>query len=305
MTSPDSWTSAEVAELMSLRAEGTSWERLARRFGRSYHATRNRWRRENTKRLLRGAPEQPDQFGYEFGEPWYLRGDWTVVGDVHVPFTDWDYAMLVAKIAKRYMRRPRRLLIAGDFFDMARFSRYEAVIEPPTWRQEQQAAYVLLKEWLETFDEIRMLMGNHDRRLQKFTAGAFDNTDLLNLIGINNPDRVRMSGWGWCVVDTPNGEWRITHPRNYSVNQLNVADTLAQKYQQHIISHHEHHSALGLDRFKRFILVNNGTLADPDKFSYAVLDDSTSAGMAQSFTLLRDGYPYAFGPWTDFGKWVE
>jgi len=234
------------------------------------------------------------------GEAWRLSGDWLIVGDVHVPFTDWQWAERVLAVARQ--RKIRNLLIAGDFFDLSQFSLYIHVITPPTWAQEREAARIVLKAWLTWFHEIRIIMGNHDRRLQKFTAGAFEEADILALVTTNQ--KVTINGRGFAVIDTPQGEWRITHPRNYSINRLTVASDLAAKHDQHILSFHEHHVGLGWDRYGRHCVVNGGCLVDPGKLAYVSLDDSKSAAMSNGFVTLINGVPtiYANEPITDWSK---
>ena len=245
-------------------------------------------------------------FEYNLDEILQLSGDFLIVGDVHSPFTDYDFAQLVSLVAYKHLAKPRKLLVAGDLFDMGNFSKYETVIPAPTWQQERDALEALMREWLEVFDEIYVILGNHDRRMQKLTNGAFDENDLVRLIGVE-PDKITSSIYGYCVIDTPMGEYRVTHPANYSQNQLTVAEKLSWKHNQHIISHHEHHVALGWDRYKNHLLVNNGCLADYNKFGYVNLDDNTSASMEQSFVLLKDGYPHVLGkkpPFTNWKLWL-
>jgi len=143
-------------------------------------------------RQMREKKHGKDLVEWSLGTPWRLEGDWMIIGDVHVPYTDYEFSQLVALVARKNMSKPRRLLIAGDFFNMDTFSNYIHLVNIPTWKEERDAAKTLLHEWLETFDEIRMLMGNHDRRLQKFVNGEFDETDILSLV-ISNPDMVKMS----------------------------------------------------------------------------------------------------------------
>lgn len=256
-----------------------------------------------------GAPATSKPFEIDYGKPLQLKGDAVVVGDVHVPFTDYDFCQNVNAIGKRF--GVRRLIIAGDLFNMDAFSRYDTVVKLPTWAEERDACRVLFREWFEYFTEIVFIMGNHDRRLQKWTMGAFDERDLIGMVMfdddlVQHGDKITASNFGWCTLDTPNGMWRITHPRNYSINQLTVADVLAQKYQMHICSHHEHHAAIGMDRYKRYITVNNGGLFDDRKMAYVHLDDSKSAGMAKAFTVIKGGFPYMFSDnFTDWDYWLD
>ena len=242
---------------------------------------------------------------FSLGQPLHLEGDAMIVGDIHCPFTDYEWAVKVSQVAKKHLKKPRRLIIAGDFFNMDAFSTYAHLTNLPTWAQEREAAKGLLHEWLDAFSEITMIMGNHDRRLQKFTGGAFDETDIISLV-LSNPNLVKASNFGWCVVESGTQTYRITHPKNYSVNQLNVAEAIALKFGQNVISFHEHHLSIGWDRYKRYLIVNGGSLVDPDKLAYARLDDSKSAGTAKGFVMLKNGTPYLFGeePFTDWERWL-
>jgi len=255
-----------------------------------------------------GIISAPEYFKVKtFNEYFRLSGNFMIVGDAHVPYTDWEFAALVSMIAKKHLKKPRKLLIAGDFFSYDQFSTYAQVVQHPSWEQEREAAKSLLDMWFNTFDEIYGLMGNHDRRLQKFVMGAFDENDIISMV-YSNPNKLKWSNYGYCIIDTPTGEWRITHPKNYSINQLTVAEQIAFKFHQNIISHHEHHASMGFDRYGRYVLVNNGCLLEQNKLAYASLDDSKSDAMMKAFCMLKDGYPYLFCdnglPWTDWSKWL-
>lgn len=266
----------------------------------------------------RTVAPRPELFNVlPLGEAWTLEGDWMIVGDVHVPTTDYDFAVLVTAIARRHLKAPRKLLIAGDLFNMDGFSKYDQIGKMAMWYQERDAAHQLFKEWLEVFSEIRFIMGNHDRRIEKWTNGNLNGADLITSVMQEVSEdgkietqigggRVWVSDWGWCTINTERGPWRVTHPKNYSVNQLTVADTLAQKFQQNIISHHEHHVGMGFDRYKRFVIVNNGGLHNWRKMEYVVKDDGKNAGMANSFVMLKNGYAHLFGDerFTDYGRWL-
>jgi hypothetical protein len=277
---------------------GLGYKALENRIYLARKARRARGYRASTPHEYKDAP-----FQFDYGAPWELTGDWCVVGDVHVPLTDYDFAQHVSLVASRYLKRPRKLLVAGDFWNFDTYSTYPQFVSPPTWQQEREAGRQMMREWRDTFDEIRLFMGNHDRRIQKWMAGNFDDEDMETLL---KSDGVRVSNFGSATIKSPHGyDWRVTHPKNYSINQLVVAEQLALKYHANIISFHEHHAAIGMDRYKKYILVNGGCLVDPAKLAYANLDDSKGAGMMQAFVILRDGYPYLFADaWTDWDKWV-
>ena len=254
-------------------------------------------------RLTHAIKMREQQPYFSLGQPLKLSGDWIIIGDVHVPFTDLDWLDLMLQVAKKHLQYPK-LLIAGDLLNMDVFSKYPHLTSTPTWQQERDMARAMFDAFWDTFQEVAIIMGNHERRAQRFTSGAFDEVDIFSLLTTNA--KLVSSNYGWCTIDTPTGEWRVTHPTNYSVNQLNVLDTLANKFCQNVIGCHEHHLSIGWDRFGRHVIVNGGCLVDPEKLAYVSLDDSRSAGMKQGFVMLRAGVPYIFGksPITDWAKWL-
>jgi len=122
---------------------------------------------------------------------------------------------------------------------------------------------------------------------------------------ITSSDKVKTSNYGFLNVKSNGEPWRITHPKNYSINQLIVADQLAMKYQSNIMSFHEHHQSIGRDRYNHYTIMNVGCLADPSKLAYTVMDDSKSAGMVQGFAMLKNGVGSLFGryPFTDWSEY--
>jgi predicted phosphodiesterase len=224
-------------------------------------------------------------------QPIELTGDYMIVGDVHVPYTDWALARRVAQVARA--EGIARLIVAGDFWNYDSYSHYPPMVAPPSWQTERKSGKLLAREWAQTFEEIIFTMGNHERRKQKLTAGEEDDTDIFApLASVAN---IRSNPLGWCIVHSGGVTWRVTHPKNYSINQLTVADTLAQKFDCNVISFHEHFLAQGFSRYGQHVIVNGGCLVDPGKLAYVNLDDSKGAGMKRGFVSLRGGYVQLYG----------
>lgn len=253
------------------------------------------------KNLANAKTKIPKAFQVvNLGTPLHYMGDAVIVGDVHVPATDWGFAQNVARVAQK--RGISRLIIAGDFFNGDAWSRYPHLVNPPTWAQERDAGRLLLMDWLETFSEIVTIAGNHERRAQKANEGAFDTTDLYGML-VQNP-KITSSDFGYMTITSGGELYRVTHPRNYGKNQLTVAGQMALKYQANIIGFHEHHLAKGRDVYGHFVTVNGGCLADPNKLAYVQLDDSTSASMDRGFVVLQDGVAEPLGAWP-FTDWTR
>lgn len=280
---------ANAAEWYRLNQQGQSYEEIAR----SYNVTRgvvagiiHRWKERVCN--YNGLPITP----------LHLAGDWVTVGDVHAPDTDWEWASRVSRVAQKY--NIKKLAIVGDLFNMDAFSEYDASIPVATWAQERDFTRILLGDWLQTFDEIVIMMGNHDRRMQKWAGGNLDEKDIFGMV-FSSP-RVKTSNFGWCTLTSGGVNWRLTHPKNYSRNQLVVASDMANKYQTNIISFHEHHLSVGYDVYGHYVCVNAGTLVSPGRLAYANLDDSRSAAMVQGFAAVKSGCVMLFGaePMTDW-----
>lgn len=248
--------------------------------------------------------DAPALYGHDFGRPLELAGDWCIFGDVHCPTVDVDFAHLMLAVAERHLRRPRHAICAGDLFNMDCFSDYADIIGLPCFKQEVAAAQHFLAELLSVFDQLVILPGNHDRRAAKKTGAALLMRDLVALV--TTSPRVVVTEWGHVNVTTPAGVYRVCHGSEYSVNQLAVADLLAQKYACHVIGHHQHHLAKGMDRFKAHVVIDNGGLFDPSSLAYTLLDSSKKPRMAQGFTLLRGGFADVFGPYpyTNYDAWL-
>ncbi len=176
-------------------------------------------------------------FELDIGQPLELTGDWVIVGDVHVPTTNLDMARRVLIVAQHHGLR--RLIIAGDLLNNDVFSVHPRTSEPVPWRREMAAARELLRAWLGWFDQVIWLAGNHERRLIRAVYGAFEMEELWMLI--IHDKRVTVSRYSWCTIQTPQGIWRITHPRAYSRIPLRTAATIAMREGQHVWTFHEHH----------------------------------------------------------------
>lgn len=253
-------------------------------------------------RFEHGMPDYSHLMAQEFPKPWTFEpGHYMVLGDVQLSTSDYDFMALPLAVGVEYMRKPRKLIVAGDLINADAFSNYESDTATPSLTDETEAGWIFFQEYLTVFQEIYWFLGNHERRVGKRTKGAIQPNHLLKML--THDKRVKISQWGHAVVTNLNGiDWRVTHASNYSINQLVVAEAMALKFEQNIISHHEHHLAVGYDRYKRYMLINNGGLFRQSTMGYTQWDDSKSAGMQQGFTRLDNGYPTVYGP-DGFTNW--
>lgn len=87
-----------------------------------------------------------------------------VISDVHSPFF---IENLISYIIVRYKGRVKKLVIAGDFFDMFGASRFVQYTSQYTFQEEFLISMRLLEVLANTFDEIVMTDDNHGTRLYR------------------------------------------------------------------------------------------------------------------------------------------
>lgn len=227
-------------------------------------------------------------------KPVTLTGDAMIISDVHVPCTDWRVALRMCEIAEKYLPEPRTLIVAGDLVNLDWASSYPHIASPIHWKYEVKAAKALFDEWLGLFERIIVFAGNHDRRIAKWSAGNVDVREMMRGIVSEEEKRVIVSEWGHCILKSGGRTFRVTHGKNYSVNTGVVGNELANKFKQNIVSGHQHHGSISLDRTKAFIVVDNPALVDQRKLAYVTLDDNKSPNMGRGFTMIRNGEPTLF-----------
>lgn len=238
-------------------------------------------------------------FQFDIEKPMELDGDWMIIGDVHAPTTDYDFAQLVSVIAER--DGIKQLLIAGDILNNDIFSTHPTEDVKVPWKREKAAARALLLEWIDQFDTIVLTAGNHERRLSKATWGEYSMEDLRDLlIGYNS--KVKVSRYGYCVINTPTGPWRITHPKKYATIPLKTASAIAGRFRMHAWLFHEHYLGISWASHGPHIIVNGGGLHESKFMDYVILDDNTMPEMRKGFGTLIGGYPKLYGE-SPFTNW--
>jgi predicted phosphodiesterase len=182
-----------------------------------------------------------------------------VISDLHVPYHDPAWLKRVVEAARA--RRLRRLVVNGDLIDSKQLGKFKDQ-SGHTLEEELELASKLL-EWLHgPFDEIHVLLGNHDVRVSK----ALDNQ--------LTPRRVLQwaAGGNAMVYDHHHAYlgagWLVAHPGNYSVVPGKPAYELAAKHQKHVLIGHTHKLTLTRDLSGRHWAVEGGMMADPRLFAY-------------------------------------
>lgn len=253
--------------------------------------------------------ERPDLFAKRFvPDPIVVDGDWIIVGDVHVPTTNYEFAMLTLVVAKKY--GIRNLWIAGDMYNMDAYSRYEKELPDAEYEAEIRAARHLFEVWQSWFTRIVVTSGNHEARVYKRTNGDYRlRTLVFNTLG-KIDDSLTISDLGWGLIETRHGTWRVTHPKSYRKSPLSTINDIAMNKGQHVIGWHEHHLSKGLSQNGEYVIINGGGLFDSSNMAYVRLFDGTSREMCNGFVMLKNGVAHVLGQepftdWTFLDEWED
>lgn len=238
------------------------------------------------------------------GEP-HVSGDCVVAGDFQLPTTDFQFAGVLRDVAEA--AGIKTLLIVGDWVNVDAFSRFEHIVPPISFETEVRASVELMAHYAEWFDTIWLALGNHEHRLLKIMGGDIDNSMLGRLLSTAG-GKLHVTPYSQIVIHSGGQTWRATHQANYSKIKGRVGDDLAQKFQCNIVVHHQHHAGKIMDRYGRYVIIDNGGLHDSSKMAYVSLRDSTSPSMTKGFTVIQNGVGELVTPYpafTDITRWLK
>lgn len=249
---------------------------------------------------------QPEDVGLPvFNGELHLQGDMLLVGDIHVPSTNWAFMEKITQVAKKHLSRPRKIVIVGDILNGDKDSRYEHIIAPISRHKEFKITDALLQTWSRVFDEIYITPGNHLHRLIRRLEGDIGMNEIARLL-TQAHEKIVMSHYDEVHALSGDERWVATHQANYAKSKLKIGNLLAQKFQANIITFHQHHSAIGRDDFNRYTIIDCGGMHRQDMMSYVKLVPNVMPNMNNGFVLLRDGTGHLLTPYpsiTDWSMW--
>ena len=188
-------TPGDEQQISDLAAAGLDASQIGRVMGLNITSVRSVLVVQNQRR----AQTIQELLHVDFGKPLELSGDdWMITSDWHVPETDWRLVERMCSIAKRNLIK--NLVIGGDFFSQSQFSPFANLVPPVTWAQERDAARELLRHMLDVFENIWIVMGNHDKRLIKWADATLDEKDVYGMVITNS--RVHVNKFAYCTMET-------------------------------------------------------------------------------------------------------
>lgn len=273
--------------------------------------------RARVNRAMRAAIEPP-RYSFTGVEPPQTMGqpvfdgqlcltadELMIAGDIHVPSTNYPLLQSMVDVAQKHMAEPRALLICGDLSNGDQDT-HHAPLAPTISRQNELRQLEALMGWLLlTFDTIYLTPGNHLRHRLMNALKADIGADQVVRLFVP-PEHLRRVTFSWYdeVHVTSGGEdYVIAHQYQYRQTKLSIANDLAQKYQKNVICFHQHHTAIGRDKYNHHTIIDCGGLHDQTMMGYVNLVPSTLPRMNNGYVYLRDGTANLLTPYRTFTDW--
>lgn len=262
-------------------------------------------RRDNTHIGLRAVIRRFEPPTREYNECLYLTGDAMSLSDSHLPYHSESVFAHAIAIGKKYLKKPRQLILNGDFLNLDGFSKYVTGYRGlKNTMQELNCATRMLKRLLETFDKIYWSQGNHEDRLLTQLGGSITASTFLKMITTAEIERhVIFSDYPYVIL---NDTWRITHPKNYSGRGGQVPSAIADINDMNVVGGHTHAWGMQTSVNGKHLAIDQGLSADPVKLEYHAKGETTNRAWNQGFTLYLNNHAYLFSErFTDWNFWLK
>lgn len=218
-----------------------------------------------------------------------------ISGDRHIPWTSLHWHEYMMDVAKR--RGIKTLIESGDYFNQDVFAFWFQSYQPLInldWEAEIDAATEIMNDLLSWFDNIYIIIGNHDLRIWR-KVGRGQNFQILFKLITQDP-RVHVSNLPYCYVG-PEDEYMVVHPKSYSQISTATPKRLVEKFHKHVIGAHGHFLGVDYDRSGKYMAVASGGLFDYDTILYTHASITTHDMWVNGFCVLNErGELRLYGP---------
>jgi len=161
----------------------------------------------------------------------------------------------------------KKCIIAGDLIDNDFIKSWENMdIADQTTLDQQTEGTRPVFEALDYFDQVTLIRGNHETRVNRATDGKIHARHLFEIIG----KEIWENKFSYSTYDKLfiGDEWMIVHPRSYSQISGSVAVRLAEKFHRHVLNAHGHFLAMKYDRSGEYMSIDLGGMYDVQKIGY-------------------------------------
>jgi predicted phosphodiesterase len=264
------------------------------------HRTLRRWKqkiRESENDIITTAfPESPSP---QYTD--YLKLEYEnccIIGDAEIPDHDPVLFNMAAQLADKLGLE--HLIIAGDFVALDSFSAWPKDNPQSTsFERDLDLAMTSIKVFLNTFDTVDYIIGNHERRLAKQNKGQ-NNMGLYmrHIFGL------QYSNYPYCELISGGKEILICHPEDYSRVQLAVPRRLATVYDKNIICGHLHSQEMGYSDNAKYFIASLGHMRDETRTMYKCMKIASNPKWRQGFGIVISGNLFLINK-ENFAFWMR
>ncbi len=208
-----------------------------------------------------------------------------IIGDPHAPVTRKHYRQFCKDVKRKY--RCNEVIGIGDMVDWTSISFHVAHPECPGPKDEYELALYEIKKWYKAFPNVKVTLGNHDRRPHRKAANEGIPAKLLR----NYSE----------VWETPNWEWKTSYiiddvyycHGDGKGGGMNPAFNTAKNMGMSVVMGH-FHSKAGVkwlvNPLRRWFGMDVGCGVDDTAFAFAYAKEQTYRSVL-SCGVVIDGMP--------------
>lgn len=183
--------------------------------------------------------------------------------DPHVPYHDVELCNEMIAYAKK--NRIKTLIIGGDFIDFKGLYKKEVQHTRIDWTEELEVACKFIEDIAKHFNQIWIIMGNHDWRLVRLLDSNERAGRLYSLI-FSNP-KVKFSKYQYCLINN----WLYVSHSGNTKTKLSKAERIINVNRKSLLVGHSHRFAFGITDSGQEVVGEGLHLTRPDYHEYASL----------------------------------
>jgi len=214
-----------------------------------------------------------------------------IIGDLEIPDHHEKYLYLSLLMAMEH--NLKTLIILGDLVatDHSALNLWAKL-----WVTGQELPYenciaqtnALLTQLSAWYDEIIVVAGNHDERINRATGGAVHLGMLLN------SPKVRYSHYSYLWLETSRGPVKCIHPKNYRADPITLAQQLYNREPRkaHTVIAHTHRMQTGKSPDGQYTMQAIGCMRQRQRTQYVSTHVSNHKQWDNSLLMIRNGFQY-------------
>lgn len=220
-----------------------------------------------------------------------------VIGDAEIPDHDPEIFEMAVRVADSL--GIAHLIINGDFMALDAFSRWpKDNMQSVNFRRDVRLAVDSIKLFLNSFDTVDYIVGNHEQRLARQNNGQIDVSFYFSELDM------QYSNYKFCELTSGEKEILICHPEDYSRVPLAVPRRLATVYHKNILCGHTHRLALGKCDAGKYWIAEGGHARSPERTLYKAMKVASYPMWNAGFTIIIDGNIYLIDR-DNFDFWAQ